>query len=231
MLKANYFLFNLKKIKILSQDVLFISFYTFDGKYPELAKKLTKSLNKFDLKSHIVKLQNSFTTWEEGTHFKSKFILQCLLKFRTPVVWMDIDTEIWRYPELLFGDHDFAIYNWCDKNHHLDGKIIFDPETKLLLCSGGVQKHFIRLLLFISDKLIGKIEEIKNKKVGDDSILDQAFNEGKFDLKTLWLPKTYNRMENHSIHWSKIPVDQIFINHSYTPPKERKHSSKLNKGF
>ena len=57
------------------------------------------------------------------------------------------------------------------------------------------------------------------------------FSSGKFDLKTLWLPKTYNRMENHSIHWSKIPVDQIFINHSYTPPKDRKYSSKLNKGF
>ena len=228
------FLFNLKKNKkILSQDVLFISFYTFDGKYPELAKKLTKSLNKFDLKSHILKLQNSFKTWEEGTHFKSKFILQCLLKFRKPVVWMDIDTEIWRYPELLFGDHDFAIYNWlADKNHHLDGKIIFDPKTKLLLCSGGVQKYaYTAPAIHILINWIGKIEEIKNKKVGDDPILDQAFNEGKFDLKTLWLPKTYNRMENHSIHWSKIPVDQIFINHSYTPPKDRKHSSKLNKGF
>ncbi|NBT43096.1 MAG: hypothetical protein EBT20_22035, partial [Alphaproteobacteria bacterium] len=55
---------------------------------------------------------------------------------------MDIDTEIWQFPELLFGSHDFAIYNWiADNDHHLSGEIEFDINTKKLICSGGVQKY------------------------------------------------------------------------------------------
>ena len=123
-------------------DIVFISFYTNEGKYPELAIKLKKSINKFNLQSHILKINSNFASWEKGTHFKSKFILQSLLKFRKPVVWMDIDTEILKFPELLFAEHDFAIYNWiADKDHHLSGKIPYDPKTKALLCSGGVQKY------------------------------------------------------------------------------------------
>ena len=217
----------------MSQDIIFISFYTPDGKYPELAGKLKKSLNKFDLKSHIVRLPSSFKSWEEGTHFKSNFILQSLLKFRIPVVWMDIDTEIWKFPELLFGDHDFAIYNWiADQDHHLEGKIPYDKEAKILLCSGGVQKFSyqassINLLI----NWINNLKEIKNKKVGDDPYLDKAFNEGDFNLKTLWLPKTYNRMDKHSLYWSKIEDNSVFINHNYIAGKHRNKIFKGSKGF
>ena len=124
------------------KDIIFISFYTTDGKYPKLSVKLKKSLEKFNLKYHIVALEKCFNTWEEGTYFKPNFILQSLLKFRKPVVWLDIDTEVWQFPELLFGDHDFAIYNWiADRDHHLFGKIPYDPKTNSLICSGGVQKY------------------------------------------------------------------------------------------
>ena len=117
----------------MAEETIFISFYTPDGKYYELAKNLKKSLNKFDLKSNIVKLEGTFKSWVEGTHFKSNYILQSLLKFRTSIVWLDIDTEIWKFPKLLFEDHDFAIYNWlADKDHHLDGKIPYDPKSKSL---------------------------------------------------------------------------------------------------
>ena len=125
------------------KDIVFISFYTAEGKYPELAKKLKRSISKFNLQSHIVKINSNFDSWERGTHFKSKFILQSLLKFRKPVVWMDIGTEILKFPELLlFGEHDYAIYNWiADKDHHLSGKIPYGTTTKALLCSSGVQKY------------------------------------------------------------------------------------------
>mgnify|MGYP007000183197 len=56
-------------------DIVFISFYTAEGKYPELAIKLKRSINKFNLQSHIVKINSNFASWERGTHFKSRFIL------------------------------------------------------------------------------------------------------------------------------------------------------------
>ena len=218
---------------ILTQDIIFISFYTSDGKYPELARKLKKSLIKFGLEQNILKIHKNFNTWHEGTHFKSNFILESILKFKKTVVWLDIDTEIWKFPKLLFGDHDFAIYNWiADNNHHLDGKIPYDKHSKSLLCSGGVQKYAykdssIQLLL----EWINILKVMKNEKIGDDPCLDTAFNNNNFDLKTLWLPKTYNRMDKHSVYWSKIPDDSVFINHNYVAGKHREKSFNKIKGF
>ena len=214
-------------------DIVFISFYTAEGKYPELAIKLKRSINKFNLQSHIVKINSNFASWEQGTHFKSKFILQSLLKFRKPVVWMDIDTEILKSPELLFGEHDFAIYNWiADKDHHLSGKIPYDPKTKTLICSGGVQKYsYTAPSIHLLINWINNLNEPNNKNKGDDPCLDIAFNKGNFDLKVLWLPKTYNRMDKHSIFWSKISRDSVVINHDYVAGNHRNNSLNINKGF
>tara|TARA_Y100000589_G_scaffold56299_1_gene46615 strand:- start:230 stop:880 length:651 start_codon:yes stop_codon:yes gene_type:complete len=215
------------------KDTIFISFYTPEGRYPELALKLKKSLDKFNLKSHIVKINRSFRTWEEGTYSKSSFILQSLLKFRSNVVWLDIDTEVWKYPHLLMQEHDFAIYNWfADNDHHLYGKIPYDPDTKSLFCSGGVQKYgytapSIHLLL----SWIEILRETKNKTVGDDPFLDTVFNKGDFDLHTLWLPKTYNRMDKHSNFWSKINKDSVVINHDYKAGGHRITDISKTKGF
>ena len=38
-----------------------------------LAKKLKKSIIKFNLQSHIVKINSNFASWEKGTHFKSNY--------------------------------------------------------------------------------------------------------------------------------------------------------------
>ena len=220
-------------IPIFLKDTVFISFFTPDGSYPGLALKLKKSLDKFNLKSHIVKINRSFRTWEEGTNYKPSFIFQSLLKFRTNVVWLDIDTEVWQYPHLLFEDHDFAIYNWiADNDHHLYGKIPYDPKTKSLMCSGGVQKYSytapsIHLLL----SWIEILRETKNNTKGDDPFLDVVFNKGKFNLNTLWLPKTYNRMDKHSIFWSKIKKDSIVINHDYKGGGHRNTDISDIKGF
>lgn len=216
------------------EDLIFISFYTPQGNYPELAKKLKKSLDNFELRSHIVKLESTFKSWEDGTHYKSNFILQSLLKFRKSIVWLDIDTQIWKFPKLLFEDHDFAIYNWiADKDHHLEGKIPHNPHSKILKCSGGVQKYgytapSIHLLL----SWIATIEK-RNKKIQqeDDPLLDLAFNNGNFDLKTLWLPKTYNRMDKHSEFWSKISNESVFINHDYKAGNHRNPNHKANNVF
>ena len=94
----SFIIFQNTLILIFLKDTIFISFFTPNGRYPELAIKLKKSLDKFNLKSHIVKINRSFRTWEEGTYYKPTFIFQSLLKFRTNVVWMDIDTEVWQYP-------------------------------------------------------------------------------------------------------------------------------------
>ena len=119
-------------------ETIFVSFYTKNGKYPELAKKLKKSLLKFNL-NHDIREIEPFSSWVNGTHYKPKFTLDLLLQYRKNLVFLDIDTEIWRMPELLFGDHDFAIYNWfADKNHHLEGQLPYNPNSKSYYAQEGL---------------------------------------------------------------------------------------------
>ena len=102
------------------------------------------------------------------------------------------------------------------------------------MCSGGVQKYgytapSIHLLLHWINLLKTK-KDLRYK--GDDQYLDLAFNSGNYDLKTLWLPKTYMRMDKHSIYWTKIPKSEVIINNDYSPSNHGDGRSKsLNKGF
>ena len=118
-------------------------------------------------------------------------------------------------PELLFGEHDFSIYNWyADKKHHLEGKIPYDINSKKLLCSGGVMKFAYTAPSI--NLLINWIRLLpKNPTMIDDEVLDLAFNNSNLELNTLWLPKIYNRMDKHSSHWSDIPNDEVVINHDF----------------
>lgn len=201
---------------------MFISFFTPNGQYPFLAAKLIKSLNKFDLPHDIVEMP-PMESWTKACSFKSTFILDKLLTYRRPVIWLDIDTEVWRFPTLLFGDEDFGIYNWhADNNHHLDGTFDYNPQAKTLCCSGGVQKWgytapAIELLL----RWICAIQE-HGDDAGDDPMLDRAFNESCPPVKPLWLPKVYNRMDKHTQHWSNIAVGDVVINHDFTNGNHRK---------
>lgn len=205
--------------------MIFISYFTPNGNYPSLARKLSASLARFELRQDV-QMRPTFENWAEGCKFKSQFILEKLFQYREAVVWMDVDTEVWQYPELLFGEHDFSIYNWtADQGHHLDGNIPFSRNSNILLCSGGVQKWgytaaAIELLVrWISSFSYASWSE------GDDPLLDAAFNGSRPPVNPLWLPKTYNRMDKHTHHWSEISSDEVVINHDYTGGRHRERGA------
>lgn len=202
---------------------IFISFYTPQGNYPNLAKKLKASLEKFELEHEIIQ-REQFKSWGDGVGFKPRFMLDRLLTYRRPIVWLDIDTEVWKFPELLFGEHDFAIYNWqADKNHHLAGRIPYDPASKTATISGGVQKYgYTAPAIEILVRWISVINSTDHSK-GTDPLLDKVLNTFKPPVNPLWLPKTYNRMDNLSRHWREVPVENVVINHDYTSGKGGRH--------
>lgn len=211
-------------LKTDDNELVFISYYTPDGKYPELAEKLRDSLDRFNL-SHDIMSVRSFSSWQEGVAFKPNFILDRLLHHRKPVVWLDIDTEVWKFPTLLFGDHDFAIYNWfADEDHHLRGQIQFDSNSEQLLCAGGVQKYgYTMPAAELLVRWIGETSSLQHKK-NNDPVLDLAFNKYRPRVNWLWLPKEYNRMDKHTVHWSEIPENEVVINHDYVGGAHRQKS-------
>jgi len=188
---------------------VFVSFFTPNGKYPELAEKLKASLDKFELNCDVMELPQ-FLSWQKAVAYKSQFILGMLELHKRPVVWMDADTEVWQFPEMLFGPHDFAVYNWAaDTDHHLDDRV----ERDRMLCSGGVIKFGWTNGAY---NLLRRWSEVMKTSEGeDDPELDRVYNEGA-NVNPLWLPKTYNRMDKHTHHWSSIPAEEVVINHDYT---------------
>jgi len=191
------------------ESPVFVSFFTPNGKYPELAEKLKASLDRFELNRDVMELPQ-FPTWQQALVYKPQFILGMLELHKRPVVWMDIDTEVWQFPEMLFGPHDFAVYNWAaDTDHHLDGRVDRDK----LVCSSGVVKFGWTNGAY--NLLRRWSEAMRTAQGADDPELDWVYNESA-DVNPLWLPKTYNRMDKHTHHWSSIPADEVVINHDYT---------------
>jgi hypothetical protein len=89
----------------------FVSYYTDNGIYQELAKDLEKSLQKHSLK-YTIALEENKGSWVKNCAIKSHFIKK-MLETRNPndcVVWIDSDAQIIKYPDLfLLGDQEFMI--------------------------------------------------------------------------------------------------------------------------
>jgi hypothetical protein len=210
---------------------VFISFYTSNGNYPGLALQLRRSLERFDL-AHEIHCVPPFADWAQGCRFKSSFILQMLMKHRRPVVWMDVDTEVVKQPDLLFGPEDFAIYNWfADSHHHLEDAIGRGEFRGSLLCSGGVQKwgYTAPAMELLMRWISGFATHDWTR--GDDLVLDAVFSQHRPPVHPLWLPKTYNRMAGLSPHWACLPQHQVVIEHHYQQGRHREGASAERAAF
>lgn len=217
--------------------MFFVSYFTHNN-YEPYAKKLIESLKKFNLAFEIEKKEDKFPndpdkSWRYGTNLKPAFILQKLIKFRCPICWLDIDTEIIEYPEYLVGkiiapgitrsvfreSYDIAVYNWYDD----DNKITNSNPEKLdcgeMLSSSGVfafnyTSKAIELLIRWSS------EVTKNPIIADDQLFDKVWNSvPELGAMLMSLPKEYNRMDRH---WPHIkPV----INHYWLDGAIRKENN------
>jgi hypothetical protein len=77
-----------------------ISFYTNTWEYPKHAERLKSECEKLGLNHHIEKLEDT-GEWVHNTRLKPKFILDTLLKLKTPILWIDVDGSILKLPEEL----------------------------------------------------------------------------------------------------------------------------------
>ena len=73
-----------------------VSFYTDD--YEEDVKRLICSLKKFNLDYDIENIE-SLGSWDLNTNYKATFIKKKLLKHKQPIVWLDADSEVVKYPK------------------------------------------------------------------------------------------------------------------------------------
>lgn len=206
--------------------MIFVSYYS--GKpYQICSDRLKKSLLKFDLPYNIEEIKNHGDK-QKNISLKPEFFRYNLLKFRQPVCWIDADSEIVKYPELLMdrdsNDINLQIYNWYgDADNHVTRvpkdilyKISvwikgneYNSKNKLLCSSGTFAFNYSKESVDLLDQWISEMR--KNPHLPDDQVLDNIFNDGNWSkkIKYRWLPKSYNRMTRYN-DWAD--VDPIINN-------------------
>jgi len=206
--------------------MIFVSYYSGDN-YKICSKRLEQSLRKFNLPYNIEEINNSGDK-QKNISLKPEFVKYNLLRFKQPVCWIDADSEVVKYPELLMdkssNDINLQIYNWYgDSDNHVTrmpkdiiSKMIvwvkgddYTSKTKLLSSSGTFAFNYSKESVQLLDQWISEMR--KNRNVPDDQVLDNVFNDGNWNkkIKYRWLPKSYNRMMRYD-DW--LDVDPIINN-------------------
>ena len=77
-----------------------ISFYTTKSPYEKEVKNLSKSLDDFNI-NHIIQAIEPRGTWEENAKYKPIFIKEMLQSTETPILWLDADAVVLKYPHIF----------------------------------------------------------------------------------------------------------------------------------
>ncbi|MEK0346452.1 MAG: putative nucleotide-diphospho-sugar transferase [Nitrosopumilus sp.] len=114
-------------------NYIIVGYYTKDTIYEEKAQTFVKSLNKFAIPHDIVGIDNR-GDWYKNTVYKPTFLKKMLCKhFPTSIVYVDVDAEFMKYPELFdtldcnIGAHEFdrSCYRKSDKGKEMLSGTIF----------------------------------------------------------------------------------------------------------
>lgn len=81
-----------------------ISYYTQDWDYPKYADHLRSDCDRLGILHHVVE-KPSTNTYVGNCQIKAFFIRDMLQQFKSPVMWMDADGSICKFPELLAQDY------------------------------------------------------------------------------------------------------------------------------
>jgi len=183
--------------------MLIISYATKGNYEKELNYHLKPSLEKFNIPYDIDIIEES--NWHIATHYKATFIKKKLEQHKKPLVFLDVDAEILKYPELfnrISDEYDMSV-------HYLDLDMQWrqTPGTRRDALSGTLYFNY-------NDKVLRFIDEwIKeNEKSG---IIEQKNMEhvlDKSELKILPLPYSYITIITHQ---DKIPIHMIQKNEIY----------------
>lgn len=114
---------------------IIVTAYTIDSHlgnyYQRCVTRLTKSCIKFNLQ-HIVFPLNSVDSWLHGCNLKPTVILHALQLFQSPILWIDADAEIFKYPQ-IFEDpfkYDIALAAEAPPSGHwLSGTLYCKPAA------------------------------------------------------------------------------------------------------
>lgn len=89
----------------MTQELTVISFYTNTWDYPKYAEKLREQCDNLGL-LHSIKLLPDTGDWLNNTKMKPRFILDTIEVIKGPVLWIDVDGSLLRYPKFIIDRID-----------------------------------------------------------------------------------------------------------------------------
>lgn len=187
---------------------MFCISYTTKGSYEkELAYHLMPSLKKFNIPYDIDVIKES--NWHTATHYKATFIKKKLEEHKKPLVFLDVDAQILKYPSLfdeIPKEYDLSV-------HYLDLDLQWrkTPGTRRDALSGTLYLNY-------NDKVLRFVDEwIKeNEKSGimEQKNMERVIDRNK-NLKVYPLPYSYitiiTQLNNIPTHM--IKKEDIYIIH------------------
>lgn len=193
--------------------------------YKQLVDNLKVRCAELSLPLDCIKISVPETNgYQTGISYKPVFIEKMLRRWKRPVLYIDCDMLIHRYPYFIdYTDKqfDFMAFNWnADTRVHSNSIFITRPDFDwhTLTSSGG---------LFYFNYTPNAIKLIKawQRKMAmfsskaDDKLLDICFQETKAKswLKYYWFPMEYFYIPQY---YSIIPLRKIVISHPYTLTRE-----------
>jgi hypothetical protein len=188
-----------------SDEIEFVGVSLFSPAYEAKARRLLDSCNKLGVCCKATEVRSDYlgpSAPEGSDEFrfrtiaaKPMFLLDQLERTKEPVVFLDVDLEFHRYPELFLpdswpdGPRDVALFNfWANETN-----VTYRHTPNI-----GSAVAFFNSTYRAKKLLIAWAEAMKfdtNPKAPDDQVLDKLLNEGSWMSRVSlgWLPSSYLR--------------------------------------
>jgi len=100
----------------LREDWIVVCYYTNDN-YLKEADRLVRSLKKFNVE-YVLRKREHLDSWLKNCHQKPKFLREMFEELQRPLLYMDADSEMMKYPYLVDNfTHDIGIYRKTENSH------------------------------------------------------------------------------------------------------------------
>ena len=189
--------------------MIICSYFTISTPYSNVIQEcLLPGLKKFNLPYDIEGISDR-GSWAHNTAYKSKFILEMLLKHKQDICFIDADGDILKYPSLLFNipdEYDIAIH-WLLWDLHWHNK---ENNDHLELLSGTMVIKYKKRTIELLKIWIKAVEENIQKK--EQKIL-QDIIEKNSKYKVYNLPVEYCVVPKHDGEIPKYINEPIIYHH------------------
>ncbi len=175
-----------------------ISFYTKNTIYEKEVEDLATSCQALQI-DHYIEAREDLGCWEKNCSQKPLFILECLERFRQPLLWVDADGILLQKPNLQLREFDLGLYFNNIEKHHARNATIYISPTK-------VAKAFMKLW----HETLQKLNSRSNKKLTPDQpVMISLLRKKKIPLKIGLLPLEYMQIFDRD----RVPLEKTVILH------------------